>query len=515
MTITAKTFHLAIILIACFGIVQFAISETVVTTGSELKFIDCHYPYPLKKKIRCAQLITDAKFGQFSLPVVILKAKNNRKKEAIIYIPGGPGEGFQVTKESIEYWLEWMDEANLSRDLVLFDPRGVGESQPSWQCEQYDFISRQILAEDLAIELELKKTNPVLNQCLNDFNLWVNNNVKVTGNIHPGLSIYSSYNQARDISDLVEKLDYRAVHLWGISYGTRVAMLAAHSPKIKTIILDSPYLLNKGKIIEWPFLLNQALQFHNKIYSQLYAKVGRHSDFFSLWSSVVSKLDSQSQSFTMQNQVEDNKSYPLVITSDRLASIMYFILYDVSLWYPFYEALEYLESPEQNHKIQENLEKFESWELILQSFIEWNFDEQFNSIIFYTVECLDNPLSDQSDFELELKKYPAIARFAQFDWQYDICRQPLFKNRIPVENFKLVKKPTLILSGQFDPVTPLQWGQELQQQLGSSGYYYGIPGASHGVTVNGICEAGVIEAFIKNPASNLKKLCPDVNLIWP
>lgn len=510
------------------------VESTADAKPGSIQYRRCAYTDIAQGKVSCARFTTPATQGRFELPVAIVHATpGKRAGEALVLIPGGPGEGFQLAEWNVEYWLEWMRETGLSRDLVLYDPRGAGESSSSWYCEEYDTKSLEWIGQNLDIKTELEISHPVLRNCLHEYDRWLKQNVDVSIRPHPGVGLLSSLYQAEDINALLGALGYDAWHLWGVSYGTRVALLAARHDKVKTVLLDSPYPLDKGKLSEWPALLNGALEKHREIYQALYSSEGKYPDFQTLWKKVIYRLDRSPAVLHVQRRgSEDDKPLTLVLNSDRLTSLAYYVLYDTSLWLPFYEGLEFLQSDSKSpgsiareawKKVAGALkastdmaEKSDSLALVLESFATSSFDPLFNTMVYFAVECVDNTIDTESAFNAELEKYPHLSRYARHDWQYDICRDPLFdKQRNPVARRELTTtKPTLILNGQYDPVTPVDWGLALQRQLGKLARFHQVGGAGHAVTVGDICSPGLFEDFMNGSDINLQKVCEDIDLTW-
>lgn len=498
-----------------------------------LQYRPCRYRDISAEKVSCAAFKTSATHGRFELPVAIVHANADKpvkkSREALVLIPGGPGEGHQLVESNVQYWLEWVEMAGLTRDLILFDPRGTGESLPFWKCDDYDKKSIEWAAKNLDILAELKLSHPVLQSCLLEYDKWLKENVYVTASLHPGVGVLSSVYQADDINALLASLEYDAWHLWGVSYGTRVALLAGDHKKVKSLLLDSPYPLNKGRLSEWPGLLDSAITKHQEIYNTLYSDKGKYSDFRTLWKKVSHRLDQSPATFHVRTWgAEEGDTLTLVLNSDRLISLAYFVLYDTSLWLPFYEGLEFLQADSHAAKgvLQKALaalqsspslqEKSKSLTLVLEAFMSSAFDPLFNTMVYFSVECMDNPIEDESVYRAEQKKYPELSRYHQYDWQYHICREPLFNKRRPVSLEQLtLTKPSLILSGQYDPVTPREWGMDLQQQLGERAQFHTVGGAGHAVTVTGNCNASLFENFMDGKSVDLTETCEDVQLIWP
>jgi hypothetical protein len=66
--------------------------------------------------------------------------------------------------------------------------------------------------------------------------------------------------------------------------------------------------------------------------------------------------------------------------------------------------------------------------------------------------------------------------------------------------------PTLILAGEFDPITPPAYGQLALANL-ARGAYIEVPGAGHGASPYNDCTQGILESFLANPSSPLEVGC--------
>jgi pimeloyl-ACP methyl ester carboxylesterase len=58
--------------------------------------------------------------------------------------------------------------------------------------------------------------------------------------------------------------------------------------------------------------------------------------------------------------------------------------------------------------------------------------------------------------------------------------------------------PTLILSGEYDPITPPSNGKLAMQTLSNS-FFFLFPATGHGVFLTGSCPASITVAFLTNP----------------
>jgi hypothetical protein len=66
--------------------------------------------------------------------------------------------------------------------------------------------------------------------------------------------------------------------------------------------------------------------------------------------------------------------------------------------------------------------------------------------------------------------------------------------------------PTLVLAGQYDPITPPAWGQQAAESLSNS-FFYEFPGFGHGVSIDDACPESITQAFLHNPAAAPDATC--------
>ncbi len=68
--------------------------------------------------------------------------------------------------------------------------------------------------------------------------------------------------------------------------------------------------------------------------------------------------------------------------------------------------------------------------------------------------------------------------------------------------------PTLILNGEYDPVTPPNWAEIAAETLSNS-YLFIIPAGGHGVMDMSDCTAGIAAQFLTDPLTEPDGSCID------
>lgn len=181
--------------------------------------------------------------------VILASTSENPQPDPVVYLSGGPGES---TLSSITGYAEIFEELRRNRHIILFDQRGTHFSSPL-QCSTFDFdeyVTQQIgtpAAEDDSDDSTfgpLPDAETLMDQaratvaegvqrCLDDLN--------ATG---VDLSQYNSEASANDTIALLRALGVDEFNLYGISYGTRLALTIMRDHPdagIRSVVLDSTF----------------------------------------------------------------------------------------------------------------------------------------------------------------------------------------------------------------------------------------------------------------------------------
>lgn len=162
---------------------------------------------------------------KITLALAVLKSKGESQNEPLVFIQGGPG-GNTITE--IKFWL-WhpLREAH---DIVLVDLRGTGFSEPRL-CPDLGEKIFEILAKNQAKEVDIKDKVNIALECKQDL-------------IDQGIDLttYNSISVAKDLNALKNALKIDKWNIYGVSYGTFIAQAYAkiYPEDIHSLILDSP-----------------------------------------------------------------------------------------------------------------------------------------------------------------------------------------------------------------------------------------------------------------------------------
>ena len=167
-----------------------------------------------------------------NLAVAIIHAGGVRPRtDPILYLEGGPGGSALADPD---YWLESL--LHTSRDIILLDQRGTGFSLPSLDCPETDAYTKE---EDYGYDSMVAAATACRDRLTLD---------------GVDLAQYNSANSAADVEDLRLALGIDKWNLYGVSYGTRLALtVMRYFPAgVRSVVLDSVYPPNVKGYTEDP-----------------------------------------------------------------------------------------------------------------------------------------------------------------------------------------------------------------------------------------------------------------------
>ena len=148
--------------------------------------------------------------------------------DPVVFLSGGPGAS---ALEPMRYQYEALSEPVFAtgRDLVVFDQRGTGFSQPRLACNIAADYAGSLAQDERLSELAWEAARmPACQQELE------------AQGIH--LSAYTTLASAADLHDLILALGYEQVNLFGQSYGTNLALTYLDEygaqGKLRSLVLD-------------------------------------------------------------------------------------------------------------------------------------------------------------------------------------------------------------------------------------------------------------------------------------
>jgi pimeloyl-ACP methyl ester carboxylesterase len=420
----------------------------------------------------------DAPNGRkIALAVAMIPAKSQTQSDPVVLIAGGPG---QSILDSYPMLHPALSDVRRNRNILLVDARGTGGSH-LLQCDELTSLDENIEDSDDPAQLR------ALTQRCRD-------RLAKTSD----LRFYGTADHIRDLDLLRTTIGVEQLNLAGISYGTRVAQqYAARYPKhTRTVTLDSiaPNTLVLGQ--EHARNLDAAIKLQ---FARCVADVAckrNIGDPAALLVKVRTTLQAGNLAAVRYRDPTNGAWREEIPRFGHLGGLLRFYAYRP-------ESASML--PLILHDASEG--RYET--LLSQSrALSGDVSDSIALGMHLSVSCTEDPeIKVQAEDDATIMGN-SIAEFIQAQcaaWPKG-TRDPNFRKPLSSD------VPVLAISGEFDPVTPPRYGDEVVKTL-PKGRHLILPGQGHSVLTTG-CMPKLFAQFVetadakKLDASCLKRLKP-------
>ncbi len=409
------------------------------------------------------------------LGVAIIKSHaSNPAPDPVVMLQGGPGGS------TIDTYLQIIPFdprlRNINRDIVLFDQRGTEFAKPSLFCQQYYNESIRQLNEDLSTADSNQRAQAALKACHDQ---WVSQGID--------LSAYNSLENAADVNSLREALGYAKINLYGVSYGTLLALhvLRQYPQGLRSVIIDSVVPPQKNFIPDAPQSENRALDAVFTSCAQQPDCNAAYPNLKNVFYNEVNQLNANKKHITLV-EPKTRQEYPALLDGDTLISAVIQMLY-LTDFIPLIPRVIY------NVRASD----YSFIEQVLSLVV---FDRSVNLGMYYSVLCAED--ADFKPQDVNLNGLPKELANEEKDSGTQFLQTCSFWNVAPlpptVDQPVSSTIPTLVLSGAFDPITPPSYAQTAAQTLSQS-YFFLIPVGGHGEVTSGACQDSIFLQFLDNP----------------
>jgi len=451
----------------CLSLVALPLYAKSEVTDAALEMETCELSFPgtgLTAPAECgwfevAENPADPEGNKIKLRVARVPAQGrNVEPDPLVLLAGGPGQA------ASEAWLivaGALNKVNKNRDVLLIDQRGTGQSNPL-RCPDMD------MAEALAVDWEQLETTT--RECL----------AALDGDAR----FYTTSIAMGDYDLVREALGYEKLNLFGVSYGTRAAQvyMRLFPDRVRSVVLDSvaPQTLALGS--EHAIKLDRALQRvltscqADKVCNEAYPDVGDSLDL------LIQRLDESPETVTLPHPLT---GIPFTFEYDRdaLASTIRFLTYSA-------ETQAMLPLLINEAASTGNYQRLASQMLITAS----SLTDSITPGMELSVICAEDfplfPPDDGSSRDSEFLMGDSMLKASRIQcgiWP---------RGEVPANFHEPVVSdiPTLLLSGELDPVTPPEYAEEVSAHLSNS-LHLVAPGQGHSVTGRG-CTGKLVSDFI-------------------
>lgn len=376
--------------------------------------------------------------------------------DAVFLLAGGPG---QSAMETYPLVLSFLNDLNGKRDIVLVDQRGTGRSN-GLACD-----------EVLALTLESSEADGLaaVQACRE----------RLAG--EHDLAQYTTDVAMRDLDAVRAALGYETINVIGTSYGSRAALryMDLFGERVRSVVLNSVVSHNLVLQLQAPVDGQRALEMLFDRCAQDVACSERFPDFEEQFATVREGL-AGGQEVVFRHPLQGTRER-LEMDEEAFMRGIFTLLYSAELT----SLLPLM--------IDEIAETGDYGPLVGQIAALSASLGTYQGMFFAVVCSEDAPLLDLQEAEAlnEGGLFPLVAD--------DLLAQCEGWPRATVaDDFRAALQsdiPTLLLSGDADPITPPQYAEEVAEGLGNSRMVT-LPGYGHDVLIAG-CMPAVVTSFVE------------------
>jgi len=438
---------------------------------------DCWFSVPFGVTVECGHVTVpedpaDPDGTALTLAVArFFSDEEQVEDDPVVYLEGGPGGDALATVSGL---FEAFSHLLRARDLVVFDQRGTGHSRPRLDCPELDTMTVAVGTSDTDAALA------ALAACQE----------RLVGE-GVDLDAYTSARNAADVDRVREALGYERWNLYGISYGTRLAL---------TVLRDFPDGVRSA-------ILDGVLPLELEIFATAGASAQRSFEqVFELCASQAACAEAypdpmQQLAVTVAAMNETPAELALeggdtlTITGDMVLNTLFLLLYDAES-IPYVPAL---------------IDLIAGGDLSLFELILTDTGEAASVALgmYLSVICgEDAPFSSREAVIAAASTLePLFLPFVD-PLIFDECAVWDVAAAAAIEDEAVVSAvPTLLVSGTFDPVTPPENADLVAASLLDADHVV-LPYESHGASTCA-CGNALVDRFLAAPGDPVDHPCVD------
>jgi pimeloyl-ACP methyl ester carboxylesterase len=451
----------------------------------------CSFPTPPEQEVECGDLIVlenrnNPESGTIALAVAIVRSPNaDKAADPLVYLEGGPGGSSLLSTATV--FNTTLAPFLADRDVILFDQRGVGLSNPSLGCPSFVDYVRESLVGNFSLEEEQAAIADALATCA----------AELTEEGYD-LSAYNSAQNAADVADLATALGYEQINIFGTSYGSRLALtiLRDHPEVVRSAVIGAVVGPQDDFSVDTIGFTDRVL---NVLFDDCAADAACNAAYPNLrevFYELVAAWNAEPVTIDVIDPIA-GEAVPMLINGDELVGGLFRTLYGTDLLPTLPRAI-YAASEGDYSQIS------------LFFTITIATEQIVSRGMYFAVNCREEyPFTPPGAYAAAAAALPALeSSFLRLGEPDTICTAWDTGTADAIENEPVTSAvPTLLLSGEYDPITPPENGDEAASFLSNSTHIV-FPGMSHDAALQA-CPVAISLAFLNDPAAPLDTACVD------
>ena len=436
--------------------------------------------------IPVARNAKDTTAGTYKLAAAVARAGKKTTEPPMLYLHGGPGI---ATLGNLPKYLKSATWKLIreQRDLVFFDYRGTGHSEPELCPGLQDSVMAYTQSHP-SPEATAGYSVSLYKACREQ--------LQAAGT---DLATFTTAQLASDTEAIRKALRIPEWHIYGVSYGTNVALnMLRHFPgSIKSVVLDSPYPPNAP----WSDYVRPFASSFAVLEKAVAADPDRAKIFSALrkdFTTAVNRLNKQPVMISQGKPGSGTEagSQTMPYSGEAFAW---------SIWTALLKPKAIPLVPLAIREVaQGNDAVLQKWASLFSSPDAYG---KFSEPQSHAILCFeDRPATAEAREEYLAKQYPEFSAFIS-GYPRELCDlwRPDTANpeiHAPVQS----QVPVLILCGEYDPVCPPLFGEITARTLPNATLLV-VPAASHAAVHTNTCTQNLMRDFFQQPGAKIPATC--------
>ncbi len=437
-----------------------------------------------------------------ALATIILRSPNpDKAPDPAIFLQGGPGGAATFLAPFLaEVWRPILE----TRDLIVFDQRGTGQTIPGLFCPP---LETAMLPTGHPVGISQDERPAQLDLAIQLFT--------ACGQAYQeagvDLTKYNSAENAADIEDLRLALGYEQINLIGASYGTNLALEAMRyrPATIRSVVLNSVVPTQNEFTVEAPASFNNSISSLAAGCAADAACNAAYPDLLGKWDSLYARLNAEPAVLPIVNLENGELIDYIPINGWDLTSIFFNLLYgtgNIPLL-PFFIG----EAADGNYEVLSLL-----LSLLLQPSDGPAPPPQSETALtlYFSTLCFDDyPFVSDTDFirirDQNRRGQPVSAGLAQNEAVKELCSNLGLGVDVPAFVGEAVSSsvPTFIVTGEYDPITPPNNAYTAASTLSGAKPVVVYPHGGHTPTTFSPCLVNAVAQFLNDPSATPDTSC--------
>jgi pimeloyl-ACP methyl ester carboxylesterase len=455
----------------------------------------CPFDIPEGAPVECGFVVVPEDHDNPAGPTIRLAVatfrdqSDDHQPDPVLLLAGGPGERI-VGRAAV--LAQFLAPIYPNRDLIAFDQRGVGLSEPALECPEF--------VESLFDILDEPDPNAAM-KTIFDAILACRDRLVAEGH---NLSAFNTVQNAADVNAIRVALGYDEINLYGGSYGSLLAQAAMrdHPEGIRSVAVNSVLPLEKSLFVEAATTTSTAIMRLLDACAADEACDAAYPNLEEKLFEVIDRLNDEPIPVSLTNPL-DGRSYDAVLTGETVTANLVTFLYLTQIIPALPQAVD-------------NLYEGDFGLITQLSSTRLGLLDLMSRGMTFSVMCTEDLIGYTPEDLLRVAAAlpPQLAKAADPDVDikygvFGVCENWPVEEAGPWVKEPLASDiPTLVLEGEFDPVTPPEYGQLLADNLTNS-YYFEFPGIGHDVIVASECARIIAGAFLDDPTQDPRAACFD------